>query len=60
MDAVRDAYIDLVICGALVDQHGLSREVAFDVMRRHRAQDWKVEKELRGILEAWVGAGLLA
>jgi hypothetical protein len=55
-----DAYADLVVRDVLMEEHGLSREVAMDLVRRNAFHRAKSEKELRSILQAWVDAGLLA
>jgi hypothetical protein len=48
-----EAYEDLMIRDVLVEQHGLTPELATDLVRRNRLQRWRQEKELRSILEAW-------
>jgi hypothetical protein len=48
-----DAYIDLVVLGVLMEEHKLSKEVAFDLVRRNRQRHWKQEKDLKSILAVW-------
>ena len=50
----QDSYIDLVILDVLMEEHKIPREVAFDLVRRNRAQHWQKEKELKSILRVWI------